>query len=58
MLCSMDPNAHGQWARPSLRTFILKELNAVECQGLDHEISVGGGGLSTLNVQHLNYNAV
>ena len=30
----MDPNGHRQWARPSLRVFILKELNAAECEGL------------------------
>ena len=30
----MDPNAHGQGARPSLRMFIPKELNAVGCEGL------------------------
>ena len=26
-----------QWARPSLRSFILQELNVVECKGLAHE---------------------
>ena len=30
----MDPNGHRQWARPSPRVFILKELNAAECEGL------------------------
>ena len=25
---------HGQWTRPSLCTFILKELNSAECEGL------------------------
>ena len=31
----LDPNAHGQWARPSFRAFnILKELNTAECEGL------------------------
>ena len=30
----MDPNAHGQWARPSLHAFILKELNTAKCEDL------------------------
>ena len=30
----MDPNGYRQWARPSLHVFILKELNAAECEGL------------------------
>ena len=30
----MDPNVHGQWARPSLCMFILKKLYAAECEGL------------------------
>ena len=29
-----DSNGYRQWARPSLRAFILKELNAAECEGL------------------------
>ena len=33
----MDPNGHRQWARPSPRVFILKELNAAECEGLAYE---------------------
>ena len=33
-----DPNGHRQWARPSPRVFILKALNAVECEGLACEI--------------------
>ena len=33
-------NAHGQWARPFLCAFILKELNAVECEGLACETRV------------------
>ena len=35
----MDPNGHRQWARPSPRVFILKELNAAECEGLACETS-------------------
>ena len=35
----VDPNAHGQWARPSIRVFILKELNAAEYEGLACETS-------------------
>ena len=35
----MDPNGHGQWARSSPRVFILKELNAAECEGLACETS-------------------
>lgn len=31
---TMDQNVHVQWARPFLRAFILKELNAGECEGL------------------------
>ena len=44
----MNPHAHGQWARPSLRMFILKELNAAECESLACETSlrVGGTGCS------------
>ena len=36
----LDPNGYiyiyiyRQWARPSLRVFILKELNAAQCEGL------------------------
>ena len=33
----MDPNGHRQWARPSPRVFILKELNAAECERLTCE---------------------
>ena len=36
-LC-FHPNGHRQWARPSLHMFILKELNAAECEGLAYEI--------------------
>ena len=32
--CLTDPNGYRQWARPSLCVFILKALNAVECEGL------------------------
>ena len=41
----MDPNGHRQWARPSPRVFILKELNAAECEGLACETTkdIGGG---------------
>ena len=31
----------GQWARPSLRVFILKELNAAVCEGLARETNRG-----------------
>ena len=34
MLHNHGSNGHRQWARPSLRVFILKELNAAECEGL------------------------
>ena len=35
---TLDPNGYRQWARPSLRVFILKELNAAaECKGLASE---------------------
>ena len=33
----LDPNAHRQCARPSLYTFILKELYAAEREGLARE---------------------
>ena len=33
----MDQNGYRQWARPSLRVFILKELNAAVCEGLARE---------------------
>ena len=39
----MDPNGHRQWARPSPRVFILKELNAAECEGLACETNDGRG---------------
>ena len=35
----MDPNGYRQWARPFPRVFILKELNAAECEGLACETS-------------------
>ena len=31
----VDPNRYRQRARSSLRVFILRELNAVECEGLE-----------------------
>ena len=34
---TLDPNWYRQWARPSLRVFILKELNTAECEGLASE---------------------
>ena len=34
---TLDPNGYRQWARPSLHVFILKELNAAECEGLASE---------------------
>ena len=37
---TLDPNGYRQWARPSLRVFILKELNAAECEGLASETRI------------------
>ena len=34
---TLDPNGYRQWARPSLRVFILKEVNAAVCEGLASE---------------------
>ena len=45
----MDPNVHGQWARPSLRVFILKALNAAECEGLACQTSIHIAGMQIHN---------
>ena len=48
---TVDPNGYRQWARPSLRVFILKELNAAECEGLASETSEVQCRVSRVNTQ-------
>ena len=51
----MDPNGNRQWARPCPRVFILKELNAAECEGLACETSFSYDAehFETLGAEHI-----
>ena len=51
---TLDPNGYGQWARPSLRVFILKELNAAEFEGLASETMLFHT-FAGLSAEHCNH---